>query len=671
VAAVAAGFRAEADRDALLARIAERTGSELAELRERCARPATRAREGGDAGASAPTSGPADNPYRIVDGRHCRLVVHRDGVRTEPLSNFRARIVEDILRDDGVECTRQFVVEAEDAGGTPLGRVAIPADEFSRLDWVVPRLGPGAIVEPGRGAMDHLRAAIQFSSRPVRRRVYVHTGWREIDGHWYFLHAGGSIGPDASIAVELPDALRLFRLPDPPTGPERAAAIRATLALGAGLGPDRLTLPLLAVAVRAVVGDPKCSVHIQGRTNTFKTELAALIQRGYGREMGPRRLPASWVSTENALEATAAAAKDVVLVVDDFVPLGGGSEAAAFHRKGDRVFRGVGNGCGRGRCGRDGTPRAARPPRCLLLSTGEETPRGQSLQSRILRLDVAPGDIDRRRLKECQCDASSGLYATTTAAFAAWLAPRLPKTQERLRADTGRLRDELVATEPDRIFPRTIDIVADLLAGVAIFLDLAVEAGAIDEAERGRWHARFRRAFVAGLEEQAPEDPAERHLALLRAALATGLAHLLDCEGRMPAADIRRSCGWGPGRQGSDSPGGPHMGWTDRVVAYLEPDASFAVSQGMAESQGEPLPFRKETLHKRLRELGHLRATETSRHTLVVRKMIAGARRAVLALPAETLGIGVSPGQQASLTTADELTNDLTSPSPSPARTCG
>jgi hypothetical protein len=626
-----------------------------------------------DPGGPAPTVGEAVNTYRILDGKICRLIPIDDLVEVQPLCNFQARIVEDVVVDDGVETKRHFVVEAEAADGTPLGRATIPADEFSRLDWVVPAFGPRAIIEPGRATVEHLRVAIQTLSRPTLKRVYRHTEWREIDENPYFLHAGGAIGPDGpdgAIAVDLPDALRLFRLPDPPTGPERVAAIRATLALGDGLGPDRLVLPLLAAAVRPVLGAPNYSIHVQGRTNTFKTELGALVQRHYGREMSADRLPLHWSSTENAMEATAAA-RDVVLVADDYVPAGGGLEASALNRKADRLIRAVGNQGARQRCRRDGSPMAARPPRCLLISTGEETPRGQSLQTRMLRLDVAPEDVDRARSTACQEDAEAGRYAATTAAFVAWLAPRLREPQARLRTEARRLRCEQVAAEAARTMPRTIGIVADLLAGVGTFLDFAVEAGAIADAERDRRLARFRAAFVAGFEEQVPEDPAERYLALLRAALATGVAYLLDCDGKPPIEEARSSCGWGPGRHGTDSPRGRHVGWIDGDTVYLEPEAAFAVVQGLAESQGEPLPFRKETLHKRLHERGHLRATEPSRQTLVVRRMIDGARRSVLEFAAEVLEIGGAPGRRPRLTAVGGSTGDLPGASPSPPRAWG
>ena len=53
----------------------------------------------------------------------------------------------------------------------------------------------------------------------------------------------------------------------------------------------------------------------------FKSELAALCQQHYAPEMDSRHL-IGWHSTGNSLETMAFAAKDALLVVDDFAPGG-------------------------------------------------------------------------------------------------------------------------------------------------------------------------------------------------------------------------------------------------------------------------------------------------------------------------------------------------------------
>ena len=70
----------------------------------------------------------------------------------------------------------------------------------------------------------------------------------------------------------------------------------------------------------------------------------------------------------------------------------------------------------------DATLRPHRPPRGLILSTGEDVPRGQSLVARLLTVEVAHGDVDVARLTECQDVAARGAYAAALAAFVQWVA---------------------------------------------------------------------------------------------------------------------------------------------------------------------------------------------------------------------------------------------------------
>ena len=68
--------------------------------------------------------------------------------------------------------------------------------------------------------------------------------------------------------------------------------------------------------------DPAASAAANGATGVFKTELSALAVQHYGAGLDARHLPGSWRSTANATEALAFAAKDALLVVDDFAPAG-------------------------------------------------------------------------------------------------------------------------------------------------------------------------------------------------------------------------------------------------------------------------------------------------------------------------------------------------------------
>jgi hypothetical protein len=136
--------------------------------------------------AGARRDGPEPPTYFETSGCIHRNAMTRDGPISIALCNFSARIVEDLEFDDGAEKTRLLAIEGTLGDGTPLPRVEIPADDFPRMEWIVPAWGTRAVVHAGMGTRDHLRAALQLLSGKVpRRTVYGHTGWRKVEGTWF------------------------------------------------------------------------------------------------------------------------------------------------------------------------------------------------------------------------------------------------------------------------------------------------------------------------------------------------------------------------------------------------------------------------------------------------------------------------------------------------------
>src|SRR6185503_10786184 len=98
-------------------------------------------------------------------------------------------------------------------------------------------------------------------------------------------------------------------------------------------------------------------LQVTGPTGVFKSELAALAQQHFGAGLDARHFPGSWSSTGNALEATAFALKDAIMVVDDFAPCGSTSDVQRLHREADRLLRAQGNHSGRQRMRADSSLR--------------------------------------------------------------------------------------------------------------------------------------------------------------------------------------------------------------------------------------------------------------------------------------------------------------------------
>jgi hypothetical protein len=590
--------------------------------------------------------GPANETqyYASADGLFWRRPT-QGGTVPVRLTNFCARIVADVTEDDGVERSRQFEIEA--TFGESLARITVPAGQFFTMAWPIDLLGAGAVIYPGMNLRDHARTAVQvLSGTPVRRDTFTHLGWRCLNDGWVYLHAGGAIkgdGPVLGIEVHPPEALARFALPVPPRGAELVQAISASLRL-VDLGPDRILIPLLAAMLRSVLGHADFSLHLTGPTGAGKTELAALVQQHFGKEMDARHLPGSWSSTGNALEGLAFAAKDVLLVVDDFAPTGATSDMQRYHREADRLLRAQGNHTGRQRMRADATLKPTKAPRGLIASTGEDIPRGLSLRARLLVIEVSPTDLEWDLLSECQTDGASGRYAQVVAAFVQWLAPRYEGLRQRLRAEAEKFRQLASRKEQHR---RTAGIVAELAVGWRLFLEFAQATGAVAPEQSEELWRRGWTALGALATDQARHqrvsDPARLFLALLGGAVASGRAHVAGPDGQEPA-DIPQAWGWrlftvGAGEHERQEWRfvGERVGWVVKDALYLDPQAAFAAAQRFGKDGGEQISVGLPTLTRRLKEQGLLSGREEYRGVLTVRRTLEGKRRDVLPLAAGAL----------------------------------
>ncbi len=555
-----------------------------------------------------------ETPYGLIWDKPTR-----DGTSPTPLTNFTAKITADVAEDDGVEVRHGFEIEATVNGRC--SALSIPSTQFSDMGWATEYLGAGAIIYPGFGIKDHARAAVQMLSGEIpTHHVYAHTGWRKIGEAWAYLHAGGAIGPLGpltEVEVSLGDGrLGDYLLPDPPTNKALVRAIEISLRF-LTLAPLALTVPLLAAIYRAPLNEAvpvDLSVDVAGPTGAQKTEITAIAQAHYGAAFNGRHLPANWSSTENALEKQAFAAKDTILTVDDFAPTGTISDVARLHRVADRFMRAVGNRSGRGRMRADTSLRAEYHPRSLVLSSGEDLPRGQSLRARMMIGEVSRGDVDLEILAEMQRAAEEGLLASAMSAYIRWLAPRMEDLKGRLPVRHRELRTLATGVGTHA---RTPDIVASLTLGLETFLEFAVEAGAITDARAGElqdegWKA-LGEAAAAQTEHQAGEEPTGQFIELITSAMIGGDAHLADAKTGEEPDDAER-WGWRSNVEGELLPRGKRIGWVkEDGSVLLEPGAAFAAAQDVARRQGSSLPINKRTLWKRMAEKGLLASRDDAR----------------------------------------------------------
>jgi hypothetical protein len=428
-------------------------------------------------------------------------------------------------------------------------------------------------------------------------------------------------------------------LPEPPQGDALAAAVHASVRL-IDVAPRPVTIPLWLAVWRAPLGRVDFGLHLLGASGAGKTELTALAQQHYGAGFDRTHLPGNWSSTGNALELLAFQAKDMLVVIDDFCPKGTVYDISAMHKKADGLFRALGNGSSRGRLQHDLSAAPERPPRSLIISSGEDLFQGHSLMARVLLLDVPREGMDWAKLSACQRDAAEGLYSQAMAAYLRWLAPRYEAIQQALPDRIRALRQEFSSAAQHQ---RTPEAIANLLVGLSYFLEFAQEVGALTAAAcKDCWDlARIVLEAVAHAQagHHDEDKPAQRFVDLLRGALTSGKAHIADIGGHAP-----RSCpdafGWrgeairvDPGNNAlamstACTPLGALIGWVEGDDLYLEPESAYGIVQVMARDQQQPFPITKRMLQKSLSEAGTLKSTDKgkSRDTYTIRKTCGGVQ---------------------------------------------
>jgi hypothetical protein len=579
-----------------------------------------------------------------------------------PICNFDARIIAQITTQQGAN-TYQIDYRLKASKPTWTGaiiskEIQISAREFIQMDWPVTHLGGDWSIESDRKAKDQVREAIQLLSGKdgiTEYTGYDHTGWVKHAGADYYLHAGGALGPngpviatDAGFVVDLAGALPLYALPDPSDGDQLQVDVQAVLAmrdLGRTARPNAqgIAAALAALPWRAALGPCPFAVVLAGGSGGYKTSLGCLATQHFAPQHShnsDHQAPTTWEATVAHLEWLAHRAKDTVLCIDNFIA--DATKAAQQQAKASTIINNQGDLHGRERMGPDMRPLPSLPPRCGLLSTGEDTAARGSAKGRSLLVQVTRGatmdgnSVVPDQLTPLQADAAQGSYARAMAAYIQYIAQHgLNQYQSRLVELTTKFRD---AASSIGGHARTPSIIANLAAGYRLFLEWAEHTGAINsalEASTEHWQWLLTLAPDQATEMEASDD-AIRWRDLLHSALGVGRAYLAGPDGKTPDSH-QAECGWK--HQTWTDKKGPHeywghppttrIGWYDGDYIYLDEQETTIVVQDMASQQNHQLS-QPATVKARLVEKGWLQTSTEAGKTRYTKKVeLEGTRRRV------------------------------------------
>jgi hypothetical protein len=224
--------------------------------------------------------------------------------------------------------------------------------------------------------------------------------------------------------------------------------------------------------------------------------------------------------------------------------------------------------------------------------------------------------LTRTQLDDYDRRAAAGVYAGTMAAFLAWVSGRYDAIHAGLPARIAALRDQFLARTGR---PRGSLEVAELAVGTRLFLEWAVDIGALPRDQATTAWTAVQQGFMlcaqAQAETQAAEDVAAKFLESVRTAVTSGRAHLVGKNGSIPphrelwgwhlASDVETETG-----DAMHRPQGKRIGFTDGTTVWLDRDASLATARSLAKEHGEPLAVDARGLADRLYSRGLLSKVE-------------------------------------------------------------
>ena len=529
------------------------------------------------------------------------------------ITNFVAEIVEETTVDDGAEARRHFRLRGVSEDRVNLPEVDVPASQFPSMAWVAEHWGVIANIAAGMGTKDQLREAIQLYSRNAPQRfIYQHTGYRLRGEKRVYLHGGGAVGTEG-IEVELQDRLAHYVLPHHVNHNDVPLAVRTSLRL-LDLAPDRVTVPLLALAYLAPVSEilpPDFVLWLWAATGNLKSTIAALFLSHYG-DFTEDTLPLEFTATANYIERCLFLLKDIPAVVDDWRPAVSRGDAAEQDRKAQRILRAVGNRAGRGRMRSDTSLRTSYAPRGAVIVTGESIPEGPAFESataRALTVNMSREEVDIPLLSELQ--RAKGELSVAMHGHVQWVAEHYDALANELPEQRRKYRDRFIEKLPGG-HARTPGTAASLMTGFSMLKRYAVDIKAISAEEGEDLLKRGEEAILEAAKAHTlatrGEDPATRFVEILRSLFRAGKVYVKDREhGTYP--EDWAELGW-EHRETQDSVdivperGASFVGWVDAEFLYLDKHAAYAAVASFAQRGDIAFGIKQRTLWQALRRAG-------------------------------------------------------------------
>lgn len=543
--------------------------------------------------------------YGVNNGRIVQINAEHNSIK--PLANFTAVPRYIVTRDDGVETTTEINVDGWDVDGHPLPNVQISSERFSAMGWVSQLWAMRATVYPGSTVKDKLRFILEEVGRKHAeyRTEYAHTGWRQINGKWCYLYAGGAIGADG-VSVDLGMKLNRYFMRDdsdeyltldPVTACRWSKRVRDHVV-------PQLGVPVIAAMYLAPLRhwmelagcSPAFSLFVRAESQTGKSSYLTLALSHFGQH-DYHQAPTSFKDTQNYILSQAFSLKDMPLLVDDFHPIGSRKERDAMNATADALSRAISDGADRGRLDANMKGRASKRARCLAIVGGEDLPDiSASGMARYYLINLSRGDIPLdNRMTELQEAAMGGALRRCMTLYIEWLMKQtdeLPKMlSQQFHANRDKAREMLTGNAKGR----SVDSVATLMVGYNMMLLFFRDMGLMSQADCVNDSELAWSIVCMNADEQnqqaASEAPARTFVTMLSDMLVCGDASVVNIT---DAADEKKQ-------------GEKMVGYVDSQFYYFTPDVTYARVLAMMEKAKATMMPSRLVLQQHMYEAGMLK----------------------------------------------------------------
>ena len=328
------------------------------------------------------------------------------GEERVPIANHTPLLKIMRIVDDGFERTEELVFTVLRNGRT-WGNIPVTLKDILSNQPNIKFGGACRIYPNVRGAKACYSDAMQVQCENTKTEIlYSHTGWiKTEDGQRVFLNGENSIDKDGltnQYAVKLEDGLKNFKFF--PVEDNTEQCFDTVFSKFVTLIPDNVSIPLLSYSflsplnglLREIGNEPCFSFYIVGKTGSYKSSIAKLIQCFFGAFDYTTPAPLNFEGSENSIEKVLALADGIPLLVDDRKPSTSQAKKIKYEKIESRIAANIGDRAGRTRLNPDGTLKATYIPKSNAIVTAEEAHVNNSMSdiARSVNAEVTNGTID-------------------------------------------------------------------------------------------------------------------------------------------------------------------------------------------------------------------------------------------------------------------------------------